>query len=230
MSHTYAYPRPALTVDCVVFGLADGSNDLQILLIQRALEPFAGQWALPGGYVEMDEDLETAAARELREETGARVDYLEQLYTFGKPGRDPRGRTVSVAYYGLVRSKDHALQGGSDASRAVWVSVSRARDLAFDHDDIVYTALQRLRGKIVYEPIGFNLLPRKFTLGQLQALYETILDRALDRRNFRKKLLGMGILVEAGKQTGVPNRPATLYRFDKKAYDQACRQGLNFEL
>lgn len=230
MSHTYSHPRPALTVDCVVFGLADGSNDLQVLLIQRALEPFEGRWALPGGFVNMNEDLETAARRELREETGAEVDYLEQLYTFGAPGRDPRGRTVSVAYYGLVRSRDHVVAASSDARRALWVSHHQAKDLAFDHDEIVQAALTRLRGKIVYEPIGFNLLPRKFTLGQLQSVYETILDRELDRRNFRKKLLAMDLLVEAGKQTGVANRPATLYRFDKRGYDRAVRQGMTFEL
>ena len=154
MSHTYEYPRPALTVDSVIFGLADGSNDLQILLIQRGLPPYEGCWALPGGFVDMAEDLDAAARRELREETGAEVDYLEQLYTFGKPGRDPRDRTISVAYYGLVRSRDHLVAGASDARRAVWVSHRQAKDLAFDHDTIVQMALKRLRAKITYDHDG----------------------------------------------------------------------------
>ncbi|NLE57022.1 MAG: NUDIX hydrolase, partial [Planctomycetes bacterium] len=185
MPHTYQYPRPSLTVDCVVFGLDD--EDLKVLLIQRDLPPFEGQWALPGGFVRMDETLEEAAERELREETGLSDVYLEQLYTFGDLDRDPRERVVTVAYYALVNLRDHRVQAATDARNAAWFAVEDCAKLAFDHVRILRMALQRLRGKVRYQPIGFELLPPKFTLRQLQHLYEKVLDRPLDKRNFRKK-------------------------------------------
>ncbi len=229
MSYTYEYPRPALTVDCVVFGLDE--EDLKVLLIQRGLEPFKGRWALPGGFVLMEESLEDAARRELAEEAGVRPSLLEQLYTFGEPGRDPRGRVVTVAYFALVKLTDHKVQAATDASQAAWFSVWDMPKLAFDHADIVATALQRLKGKVRYQPIGFELLPPKFTLTQLQRLYETILEKELDKRNFRKKILSMDLLEELDEvEQDVSHRAARLYRFDHKKYKQLEKAGFNFEL
>ena len=228
MSHTYEYPRPALTVDCVVFG--QDEEDLKVLLIQRGVEPYAGRWALPGGFVRMDEALDAAARRELEEEAGIRPVHLEQLYTFGEPGRDPRGRVITVAYFALVKLSDHQLHAATDAREAAWFSVWDTPKLAFDHADILATALQRLKGKVRYQPIGFELLPPKFTLTQLQRLYEIILERPLDKRNFRKKILAMDLLEELDEvEQDVSHRAARLYRFDHKKYKQLEKAGFNFE-
>ncbi len=228
MPYTYDYPRPALTVDCVVFGFT--GSDLRVLLIRRALEPFAGSWALPGGFVDMDEDLEQAALRELEEETHIKDVFLEQLFTFGTPGRDPRGRVVSVAYYALVRPEQHPATGDSDASEAAWHPVDHLPNLAFDHPLIIATALERLRGKIRYQPVGFELLPKRFTLTQLQALYEAILGRAIDKRNFRKKLIAFDFLAPLDAFATGAHRPARLYRFDRRKYNTLARRGFDFEL
>ena len=231
MVFKYEYERPALTVDCVVFGLDPAGEALKVLLVERDVEPFAGEWALPGGFVRQDEPLAEAARRELGEETGIADLFLEQLYTFGDPDRDPRGWTVSVAYYALVSPEGYDVQGASDARSARWFALGEVPALAFDHALILRTALERLKGKVRYAPIGFELLPRKFTLFQLQTLYETILERKLDNRNFRKKILGMGILRELDEwQRGVAHRAARLYRFDERRYRQLTRQGFNFEL
>lgn len=229
MSYTYDHPRPAVTVDCVVFGLDE--EDLKALLIRRDVEPFAGRWALPGGFVHMDESLEDAALRELSEETGLTRVFLEQLYTFGDPHRDPRGRVVSVAYYALVKLSDHRVKAASDARDAAWFAVSDLPALAFDHDQILQAALERLKGKVRYQPIGFELLPPKFTLTQLQRLYEIVLETTLDKRNFRKKILSMGLLEELDEvQQDVAHRAARLYRFDKAAYRDLARKGMTFEI
>ena len=228
MPFTYEYPRPALTVDCVVFGF-DGA-DLQILLIRRGLEPFHGSWALPGGFVDMEENLDAAARRELMEETHLKNVFLEQLFTFGTPDRDPRGRVVSVAYYALVRPDQHPATGDSDASEAAWHPVEKLPPLAFDHADILRTALDRLRGKVRYQPIGFELLPKHFTLTQLQELYEAILGRRIDKRNFRKKLLAFDFLVPTDEFTAAAHRPARLHRFDRRRYESLVRKGFHFEL
>lgn len=223
------HPRPALTVDCVVFGLDDGS--LKVLLIQRDLAPYRGRWSLPGGFVRMDEDLDQAARRELREETGADRVFLEQLYTFGALGRDPRERVVTVAYYALVKLLDHRLQAATGARSAVWFAVDQLPTLAFDHAEIVGVALGRLRGKVRYQPIGFELLPGKFTLSQLQHLYEVVLERRLDKRNFRKKVLALDLLEELGEvEQDVAHRAARLYRFDERRYRKLVKQGFNFEI
>ena len=229
--YTYEYPRPALTVDCVVFGLDE--EDLKVLLVRRDLPPFRDRWALPGGFVRMEESVDDAARRELREETGLTLAdlYLEQLYTFGGVGRDPRGRVVSVAYYALVNLADHRVQAATDARDAAWFSVSDPPSLAFDHDAILEAALARLKGKVRYQPIGFELLPPKFTLSQLQRLYETVLGRTLDKRNFRKKILSMGVLVETDEvQQDVAHRAARLYRFDEDRYRRLKKKGFNFEI
>lgn len=229
MTHTYEYPRPALTVDCVVFGI--DVNELMVLLIQRDLPPFEGQWALPGGFVHMEESLSEAAFRELQEETGLDKVYLEQLYTFGEVDRDPRGRVVSVAYYALVKLSDHRVQAATDARDAQWFPVWDTPTLAFDHAKILSMAMERLKGKVRYQPIGFELLPKKFTLTQLQKLYEVILERELDKRNFRKKILAMEILVELDEvEKGVAHRAARLYRFDERKYKRLVKAGFDFQI
>lgn len=229
MSFTYTYARPALAVDCVVFGLDDAG--LQILLIQRGLAPFEGKWALPGGFVHLDETLDEAARRELAEETGIEKVYLEQLHTFGTIDRDPRERVVSVAHYALVKLSDHRVKAATDAREAAWFSVTDLPSLAFDHEEIVQRALDRLKEKVRNQPIGFELLPPKFTLTQLQRLYETVLEREIDKRNFRKKVLGMGFLEETEEvEQDVAHRAARLYRFDKKRYRELEKEGFHFEL
>jgi 8-oxo-dGTP diphosphatase len=227
--YSYPYPRPALTVDCVLFGLDQA--DLKVLLIQRNLDPFKGQWALPGGFVRCEETLEEAALRELREETGVENVFLEQLYTFGGLDRDPRERVVSVGYYALINLDEHPLQAATDAEAAAWFPLNQVPSLAFDHDHIFATALRRLQGKLRYEPIGFELLPAKFTLTQLQQLYEKVLNQVLDKRNFRKKILKMNLLIPlAEKQQNVRHRAAQLYQFDADRYQQLKEKGFNFEL
>ena len=229
MSYTYEFPRPAIAVDCVVFGLDE--QDLKVMSIRRGIPPFEGQWALPGGFVRLDESLEAAALRELREETGIEKVFLEQLYTFGDVARDPRDRVVTVAYYALINLVEHRIQATTDAKDAAWFPVSNPPKLAFDHDKILAAALARLKGKVRYEPIGFELLPQKFTLSQLQKLYETILEQPLDKRNFRKKILGMQLLVELDEvQADVRHRAARLYQFDEQKYLQLKNKGFNFEI
>lgn len=229
MAHTYAYPRPALTVDVVVFGY-DGST-IQVLLIERGIPPFQGSWALPGGFVHTDESLDAAARRELQEEAGVSELYLEQLYTFGEPDRDPRERVVSVAYFALVNLDSHRIRGGSDARQAAWFPIESLPGVAFDHAKIIDTALERLRGKIRYQPIGFELLPNKFPLRALQSLYEAIAGAPVDKRNFRKKVLSMGLLQELEEfEADVSHRAARLYRFDTRAYKRLTKQGFEFSL
>ncbi|GBO55613.1 nudix-related transcriptional regulator NrtR [Pseudanabaena sp. lw0831] len=230
MPHTYEYPRPALTVDCIVFGL-DAQQELKVMLIQRDIPPFQGQWAIPGGFVRIEETLEAAALRELQEETGIQDVFLEQLYTFGNLDRDPRDRTVTVAYYALINLVEQKIKATTDAKDAAWFALSKIPKLAFDHDQILQTAIARLRSKIRYEPIGFELLPQNFSLSQLQKLYETVLDRSLDKRNFRKKILGMDLLIDTGKvEHNVAHRAAKLYQFDENKYLQLKQKGFNFEI
>lgn len=229
--YSYEFERPGLTVDCVIFGLDLDEETLRVMLIERDLEPFEGMWAIPGGFVRPGETLEAAAARELREETGIDEVFLEQLYTFGAPGRDPRGWVVSVAYYALVSPERHPVHAATDARQARWFPVDALPRLAFDHAEILQTALGRVRGKLTYAPIGFELLPRKFTVKQLQKLYEIVLGTRLDNRNFRKKIFGMDVLRELNEmQKGVPHRAARLYEFDERKYRRLVRAGLSFEL
>jgi len=229
LAQTYEYPRPALTVDVVVFALDD--EDLQVMLIRRKLPPFAGQWALPGGFVRVAETLEEAAQRELQEESGLAGIFLEQLFTFSEIDRDPRERVVTVAYYALVNLAGHDVRASADAAQAAWFPVGELPELAFDHTRIVEVALQRLRGKVRYQPIGFELLPAGFTLSQMQHLYEAVLETPLDKRNFRKKVLGLGLLLRLKeRQMDGRHRPAQLYRFDAQRYEKLKKRGLHFEV
>ncbi len=237
MSYNYDFPKPSVCVDCVIFGYEPG-NPLKVLLIKRANEPFAGDWALPGGFVDEQEDLIAAAKRELEEETGMRDVFIEQLYTFGTPYRDPRGWTISVAHYALVNLHAHLVEAADDATDVGWFNINQLPKLAFDHSEIMGMAVERLRAKVRYQAIGFELLPDIFTLSEVQELFETILGISLNRRNFRTRILNTGILQEVGKQQDVPHRPATLYRFDKKQYEQfieqkqatLIRRGVDFEI
>lgn len=216
MPYTYDYPRPAVTVDLVIFTIAE--DDLKVLLIRRAQEPFKGKWALPGGFVEMDESLEKAAARELEEEVGVSDVYLEQLYSFGDPGRDPRGRVISVAYFALVDASRQSIQAADDAADAEWHSVFKPPKLAFDHRKILDYAVWRLRNKIEWTTVGYELLPKKFTLSELQRVYEIILQKPVDKRNFRKKILAQGQIKELNEiRTEGAHRPARLYSFKQES-------------
>lgn len=206
------YERPSVTVDVVIFALRD--QDLKVLLIQRKHPPFADYWAIPGGFVDMQESLEAAALRELEEETGVRDVYIEQLYTFGQPDRDPRTRVITVAYFALVPDMALAsLQAGTDAADARWWSIYALPPLAFDHAGILDYALTRLRYKLEYSAVGFELLPEKFTLSELQSAYEVILGEKLDRGNFRKKLRKAVVVEPTRESRTTGGRPARLYRF-----------------
>jgi 8-oxo-dGTP diphosphatase len=212
----------------VVFGFDEG--EMKVLLIERGLEPFKGRWALPGGFVRVDETLDEAARRELVEETGLKNVFLEQLYTFGEVERDPRERVVSIAYYALVKLSEHAAKAATDAANARWFPVSKVAKLAFDHANILQTAIERLKGKVRYQPIGFELLPPKFTLSQLQHLYEAVLGTELDKRNFRKKVLSFGLLVPLKETQMGRHRPAQMFRFDAEKYERLQKRGFNFEV
>lgn len=227
-THHYEPLKLAVAVDTVVFGYSDGQ--LNILLIQRGLEPFRGKWALPGGFVREKEDLDTAANRELSEETSVDIKYLEQLYTYGHPDRDPRGRVVSVAYFALVRIEGQRVQAGTDAQSSKWFPVAEMPKLAFDHEAIIGHALKRLRAKVRYEPIAFNLLPVDFTLTQLQHFFEAVHGRSLDKRNFRAKILKYGFLKQGRKLRDVSFRAPTLYRFELAKYEKLKKRGIFFDI
>ena len=186
---------------------------LNVLLIERGIAPFKGLYALPGGFVRSEETLEQAAFRELFEETGTKNVYLEQLYTFGDPHRDPRGRVVTVAYYALVPTDKSPLLAGTDAAAAGWYPVFALPPLAFDHGKIVEYAVDRLRNKLEYTNVGFQLLPTKFTLSALQALHEAILGKPLDKRNFRRKVLGLGLVKPSKEMQATGRKPAQLFSF-----------------
>ncbi|UAY56975.1 NUDIX hydrolase [Arachidicoccus terrestris] len=219
-----------VSVDAVVFGYFEKSS-LHLLLIRRNIEPFKNQWAIPGGLVQEDEDIDTAALRELEEEAGIRPGYLEQLYTFGQVQRDPRGRVVSVAYYGLVNPSYHKLKADTDAADARWFSIDKLPILAFDHQHIVEQALNRLRSKIKYAPVGFNLLHDEFSFSDLEDLYQTIIGQPIDRRNFRKKILSFGLLEQTPRfRKEGSGRPGRLYTFNQQKYQELTDKGFFFEI
>ena len=220
-----------LSVDAVVFGYTS-QEGLSVLLIKRTMDPYRGQWALPGGLVQDHESLEQAVARELQEETGVAINYLEQLYSFGRPDRDPRNRVVSVAYYGLVKPNAFQLTTSNEASEVAWFDVKNIPSLAFDHQEIVAVAINRLRGKMQYEPIGFELLDKKFPFSELEKLYASVLDRPIDRRNFKKKIMKFGFLEETfeKQQLAGAGRPGNLYQFNEQKYFQRKQEGITFEI
>lgn len=221
-----------VAVDAIVFGYSK-TDGVSVLLIQRRYEPYKSSWALPGGFVLEHESLEEAVKRELREETGATVNYLEQLYTFGEPDRDPRQRIIAVAYFALVKSgKYQELKATTDAENAQWFPISQLPRLAFDHKEIVRVAIERVRTKIRYQPIGFELLDKKFPFSDLEKLYTVLLDRPIDRRNFAKKIMALGILDETNElaKTDGKGRPSKMYQFNRQRYQQLLKEGIHFEI
>lgn len=225
-NYCYKHPHPSVTTDCVIFGF-DGSK-LKVLLIERGIEPYKGRWAFPGGFLNMEESAEEGALRELQEETGLTGAYIEQFHTFTDPKRDPRERVITIAYFALVRIQD--VKGGDDAAKAQWFALDDIPQLAFDHDMILRMAQSRLRERIHFQPIGFELMPEKFTMKDLQELYEAILEVKFERSNFAKKMLHYE-LVEQLEETvwPTPKREARLYRFNKKNYEEFKKKGFQLE-
>lgn len=216
----------SVTVDVVIFTVRD--RILHVLLVRRAIPPFEGQYAIPGGFVHENESLEEAAVRELQEETGVRDVFLEQLYSFGDADRDPRGRVITVAYYALIASGQRSLSAGTDAAEARWFSMAELPELAFDHRRILDYALERLRNKLEYTTVGFQLLPEKFTLSELQLVYEAILGRRLDKRNFRRKIALLRILKPLREWRRTGRKPAQLYRFAAARFEKLKDKGILF--
>ena len=224
--YCYKYPHPAVTTDCVIFGF-DGS-ELQVLLIERGIEPFKGKWAFPGGFLNMDETAGEGAMRELKEETGLENAYIEQFNTYSEPGRDPRERVITIAHYALVRIQE--VKGGDDAAKAQWFPIDEVPQLAFDHDKILRDAMRKLRERIHFEPIGFELLPEKFTMRELQILYESILGVKFDRRNFAKKMMHYELLNQLDETVRpTAKRDALLYSFNKDNYELFKKKGFQME-
>ncbi len=224
--YCYRYPHPAVTTDCVIFGF-DGER-LQVLLIERGIEPFKGKWAFPGGFIKMDESAEEGALRELREETGLDNAYIEQFHTFSDPNRDPRERVITIAYLALVRLQE--VKAGDDAAAARWFPIDEIPSLAFDHDYILRIALQRLREQLHFHPIGFELLPEKFTMKELQTLYESILGVSFDRRNFSKKMMHLELLIELDETVWpTRKREAKLFKFNSEKYAELKQRGFRIE-
>lgn len=218
-----------LAVDAVVFGFE--SSQLQVLLIKQKYGVMKGSWVLPGGFVKNEESLQQAVERELKEEAGITVNYLEQLFTFGEPKRDPRFRVVSVAYYALVAPSGLNIKADTDAEEAAWFDFKELPKLGYDHQQIIDTAINRLRSKLSYQPIGFDLLADEFLFSDLENLYTTILDKDIDRRNFRKKILSYGLIDETGELSKPKSgRPAKLYKFNKPLYDKFSKEGMSFDI
>jgi len=211
MAYTYKYPHPAVSVDIAIFTIRDEA--LKVLLIRRGQPPYRGEWALPGGFVGLEESLKHAAWRELKEETGVNAVYLEQLFTFGHPQRDPRERVISVAYFALIPSDKLEIKAASDADSVDWFGIEEVPKLAFDHKKILRKALERVAAKLDYSTIAFQLMPETFTMPQLQHVYEVITRVPTDKRNFRKRMLALNVIEQTGeeKRTGA-HRPAKLYR------------------
>lgn len=221
--------KSVFTVDNIIFGFDEG--DLKLLLIKRGEAPFENRWALPGHFVNADEDLATAAQRVLAELTGVKDVYLEQVRAFGAIDRHPLGRVITIAYFSLVKISDYQLTPASIAQKAKWHSIAEVEGLPFDHDEILDACFDQLKRRVRIRPIGFELLPPKFTLTELQHLYEAILETQLDKRNFRKKILSMNLLVDLLEtQEGVAHRPARLYKFDQEKYKKFLAEGFSFEL
>ncbi|MDN3580877.1 NUDIX hydrolase [Mucilaginibacter flavus] len=220
-----------VAVDAVVFGYTS-KEGLSVLLIKRNIQPFKDSWALPGGLVGNDESLEDAVQRELKEETGISINYLEQLYSFGKPGRDPRNRVISITYYGLVKPDVFEIKADTDAAEVSWFNIKKIPQLAFDHQIIITAAHDRLKSKMLYQPVGFELLEERFPFSELEKLYMAVLDRDIDRRNFKKKISKFGFLEETTEKQVLEGagRPGNLFRFNLQKYFQLQKEGINFEV
>ena len=224
--YSYKYPHPAVTADCVIFGF-DGVS-IKVLMIQRGIEPYKGQWAFPGGFLKMNETVEECAKRELEEETGLKSASVEQFYTFSAVNRDPRERVITVAHYALVRLSE--VKGGDDAASAKWFAMNEIPSLAFDHDHILRLAVKCLKERICFEPIGFELLPEVFTMTELQNLYEAILEVKFDRRNFYNKMLKLGILSDAEpRPANASRRTPCKYHFNAEKYAELKQKGFRLE-
>jgi len=218
-----------IAVDAVVFGYTE--NKIQILLIQQKFGTGTNKWALPGGFVRDTETLDNAVIRELKEETGVKANYLEQLYSFGSLNRDERFRVVSISYMALINPKNYTLKADTDAKDAKWFSIDDIPKLAFDHNEIVNKGIDRLKAKVSYQPIGFELLDKTFPFSNLENLYQTILNKKIDRRNFRKKILSFNILKETNKILKIGSgRPAKLFEFNKNKYKELEKKGFHFEI
>ncbi|MFC2117707.1 NUDIX domain-containing protein [Bacteroidota bacterium] len=222
------FPKHFVALDCIIFGFDEG--ELKLLVVKRDLVPARGQWSLMGGFLELNENLKSAAQRILHNLTGLKNVFMEQLFTFGEVDRDPGERTVSVAYFALLKIEDYDKDLVS-LNSAQWFPMSEVPELIFDHNTMVNKALKRLRRKARVRPIGFELLPKKFTLPQLQSLYEAIYNKTYDKRNFRKKILSTGLLVKHEEKDKLNSRKgAFLYSFDKKKYKVLANEGFNFEI
>lgn len=225
-TYTYKYPHPAVTTDCVIFGY-DGIK-IKVLLVERGIDPYKGMWAFPGGFLKIDESAEEGARRELEEETGLTVKHIEQFHTFSDPKRDPRERVITVAFFALCKIEE--VRGGDDAAKAQWFSLDEIPQLAFDHDKMLRYAMRVLREQIHFQPIGFDLLPEKFTMKQLQMLYEALLDVKFDRANFAKKMLHLDILTKLDEGVWpTSKREAKLYKFNKESYNELKEKGFRLE-
>ncbi len=230
LAYIYKHPHPAVTTDSVVFGF-DGKS-LNILLIQRGIEPFLGKWAIPGGFIRMDETAEDGALRELKEETGVEDIYLEQFHTFTAVDRDPRvdaitgkpDRVMTIAFMAFIRQDDYSVMAGDDAIKAQWFPVNELPELAFDHKEIIAKGLDTLQKKIMYEPLAFHLLNKAFRMTELQNIYEAVLGDGLDRRNFHKKMLSLGYVVKTEERTRGVGRPGTLFKFDEEEYKKQLEE------
>jgi 8-oxo-dGTP diphosphatase len=220
-----------VAVDAVVFGYTS-KEGLSVLLIKRNIQPFKNGWALPGGLVGNQESLEDAVQRELKEETGISINYLEQLYSFGKPDRDPRNRVISITYYGLVKPDVFEIHADTDAAEVAWFNIKKIPQLAFDHQNIISAAHDRLKSKILYQPVGFELLEERFPFSELEKLYMAVLDRDIDRRNFKKKIVKFGFLEETTEKQVLEGagRPGNLFRFNQGKYFQLQKEGISFEI
>lgn len=223
----YRYPHPALVADCVIFGF-DGV-DMKVLLIQRSNEPYKNHWAFPGGFMNIDETVEECAKRELEEETGLRNVAVEQLYTFSDVNRDSRERIISVVHYALVRLSQ--VKGGDDAASAKWFALNQIPSLAFDHDEMLKMAKNRLKERLHLEPMGIELMPETFSMNELQKLYEAIMEQKFDCKKFSDNMLNLGILSEVYScQTKLSQNESRKYRFNTGKYEELKQKGfeLNF--
>lgn len=219
-----------VSVDCVIFGYMN--NAIYIPLLMRAVEPFEDCWSLPGGPIFENETPEQACMRKLEEDIGLKIEYIEQLYTFGGPTRDPRDRAFSISHFALIEETERPLIWGRDSRTAQWFHIDKLPEgkWAFDHEEIVKMAIKRLRGKLTYEPIGLSLLPEEFSLPELKNIYDVILGTELDRRNFYKKIKATGLLIPTGTVPSSRGKPTQLYRFDRERYNQLKLEGFSFEI